>query len=264
MNSELVRQRHRHDEGSGSREGDLADDARASGWSATSIATSRRADTGYSFNETPSTAWTRTQTAPTPGVAYTATHLEPNAARRSLLGLLRQRDRAIRRIRANRCTQAAHSRTARPATSAAATITGTRTTPTGPPPPRSCRTMRTGSSAPSRISTSACSITRRASRVYAATTISSTPISSTARSYGYGNVRQPFSYAAQIRNIGAFVDDSIRLGDRVTLNVGVRADYSNALCAGSSRSSTRTRSRPARRFRAPTSSPGTASHRASA
>jgi len=30
-------------------------------------------DGGYSFNETPSTAWTRTQTAPTPGVAYTAT-----------------------------------------------------------------------------------------------------------------------------------------------------------------------------------------------
>src|SRR6185436_1043586 len=30
-------------------------------------------DTGYSFNETPSTAWTRTQKAPTPGVAYTAT-----------------------------------------------------------------------------------------------------------------------------------------------------------------------------------------------
>ena len=45
---------------------------------------------------------------------------------------------------------------------------------------------------------------------------------------GYGNVRQPFSYAAQIRNIGAFVDDSIRLGDRLTLNVGVRADYSKA------------------------------------
>jgi hypothetical protein len=30
-------------------------------------------DTGYSFNETPSTAWTRTQKAPTPGVGYTAT-----------------------------------------------------------------------------------------------------------------------------------------------------------------------------------------------
>ena len=47
--------------------------------------------------------------------------------------------------------------------------------------------------------------------------------------YGYGNVRQPFSYAAQIRNFGAFVDSNVRLGDRVTLNLGVRVDYSNAL-----------------------------------
>ena len=47
--------------------------------------------------------------------------------------------------------------------------------------------------------------------------------------YGYGNVRQPFSYAAQIRNIGAFVDSNVRIGDRVTLNLGVRADYSKAL-----------------------------------
>src|SRR6185503_18151565 len=49
------------------------------------------------------------------------------------------------------------------------------------------------------------------------------------KQYGYVNVRQPFSYAAQIRNIGVFIDDSIRLGDRVTLNLGMRADRSNAL-----------------------------------
>ena len=46
--------------------------------------------------------------------------------------------------------------------------------------------------------------------------------------YGYGNVRSTFSYAATARNIGAFVDDSIRLGSRATLNVGVRIDHSNA------------------------------------
>ena len=41
-------------------------------------------------------------------------------------------------------------------------------------------------------------------------------------------MRQTFSYSAQIRNIGAFVDDSVRIGDRVTLNLGVRGDHSNA------------------------------------
>jgi hypothetical protein len=50
---------------------------------------------------------------------------------------------------------------------------------------------------------------------------------SNGQQYGYGNVRQPFSYAAQIRNIGAFIDDSIRIGDRLTLNLGVRGDHSN-------------------------------------
>ncbi len=66
-------QRDRHHEGSDSRERHVADVRRPSGSSATSISTSRPSDTGYSFNETPSTAWTRTQKAPTPGVAYTAT-----------------------------------------------------------------------------------------------------------------------------------------------------------------------------------------------
>ena len=50
-------------------------------------------DTGYSFNETPSTAWTRTQTAPTPGRRVHGDALEPNAAGRSLLRVLRRRDR---------------------------------------------------------------------------------------------------------------------------------------------------------------------------
>jgi hypothetical protein len=41
-------------------------------------------------------------------------------------------------------------------------------------------------------------------------------------------VRQTFSYGATARNIGAFVDDSIRLGNRTTLNLGVRVDHSSA------------------------------------
>ena len=46
--------------------------------------------------------------------------------------------------------------------------------------------------------------------------------------YGYGKVRQTFSYGATARNVGAFVDDSVRLGNRMTLNLGVRFDHSSA------------------------------------
>jgi hypothetical protein len=48
------------------------------------------------------------------------------------------------------------------------------------------------------------------------------------QTYGYADVRQPFSYGGQARNIGVFVDDNIRLHDRLTLNLGVRFDHSKA------------------------------------
>ena len=59
--------------------------------------------------------------------------------------------------------------------------------------------------------------------------------------YGYGNVRQPFSYAAQIRNIGAFVDDSIRLGNRADVEPGRARRPQQRVCAGAGRAATTTR-----------------------
>lgn len=46
--------------------------------------------------------------------------------------------------------------------------------------------------------------------------------------YSYGYERQPFTYAGTARNIGAFVDDSFRVNDRLTLNLGVRYDHNKA------------------------------------
>jgi len=46
--------------------------------------------------------------------------------------------------------------------------------------------------------------------------------------YNYGYERQLFSYSGTARNIGAFADDSFRVNDRLTLNVGLRYDYSKA------------------------------------
>ncbi len=46
--------------------------------------------------------------------------------------------------------------------------------------------------------------------------------------YSYGYDRQLFSYSGTARNIGAFADDSFRVNDRLTLNAGLRYDYSKA------------------------------------
>src|SRR5262245_51906727 len=49
--------------------------------------------------------------------------------------------------------------------------------------------------------------------------------------YGYGYERQPFSYNGQARNLGAFVDDTIRINDRLSLNLGLRYDHNKAFSA---------------------------------
>jgi outer membrane receptor protein involved in Fe transport len=46
--------------------------------------------------------------------------------------------------------------------------------------------------------------------------------------YGYGIARVPFSYNGASRSIGAFLDDSIRVNERLTLNAGLRFDYNKA------------------------------------
>jgi outer membrane receptor protein involved in Fe transport len=45
---------------------------------------------------------------------------------------------------------------------------------------------------------------------------------------GYGLDYQPFSYGGNTRSIGAFVDDTFQVSDRLTLNLGVRFDSSHA------------------------------------
>jgi outer membrane receptor protein involved in Fe transport len=46
--------------------------------------------------------------------------------------------------------------------------------------------------------------------------------------YGYGISRTPFSYNGSSRNMGAFVDDTVRVNDRLSLNLGVRFDHDKA------------------------------------
>jgi outer membrane receptor protein involved in Fe transport len=49
--------------------------------------------------------------------------------------------------------------------------------------------------------------------------------------YGYGYERQPFSYSGNSRNIGAFLDDTVRVNDRLSLNLGLRYDHNKAFSA---------------------------------
>jgi hypothetical protein len=184
-------------------------------------------DTGYSFNETPSTAWTRTQKAPTPGVAYTATISDKTVLDARYSGFY-------------------------------GTVTGYPTDPSQPlDQPRiydgTNGTISGGNyywyTYDAYRSTGTVKLSHHAARflgaeedfhfgvqynqagvsgIYGYNDFIYTYLDN-GKPYGYGNVRQPFSYAAQIRNIGAFIDSNIRLGNRVTLNLGVRADHSNAL-----------------------------------
>jgi hypothetical protein len=47
--------------------------------------------------------------------------------------------------------------------------------------------------------------------------------------YGYGYTRLPFHYGGEMRNVGAFADDTFRVNSRLTLNLGLRYDNSKAL-----------------------------------
>ncbi len=49
--------------------------------------------------------------------------------------------------------------------------------------------------------------------------------------YGYGTERQPFSYSGDSRNIGVFFDDTVRVNDRLSLNLGARWDHNRAYSA---------------------------------
>jgi outer membrane receptor protein involved in Fe transport len=49
--------------------------------------------------------------------------------------------------------------------------------------------------------------------------------------YGFGYERQPFSYSGNSRNLGVFFDDTVRVNDRLSFNVGLRYDYNKAYSA---------------------------------
>jgi outer membrane receptor protein involved in Fe transport len=53
----------------------------------------------------------------------------------------------------------------------------------------------------------------------------------TSPGYGYGIARTPFSYSGNTRNIGVFLDDTVRVNDRLSLNLGVRWDHDQAYSA---------------------------------
>lgn len=46
--------------------------------------------------------------------------------------------------------------------------------------------------------------------------------------YVYGYERTPFVYSGVGRSLGVFLDDTVRINDRLSLNLGVRYDYNNA------------------------------------
>jgi outer membrane receptor protein involved in Fe transport len=183
-------------------------------------------DTGYSFNETPSTAWTRTQKAPTPGLAYTAT-----LSSKTLLD--------VRYSGFYGSVTGYPSDPSQPLTQprifngATGMISGgnyywyqydaNRTTATAKLSHHADRFLGAEQDFHFGVQYNQAGV----SGVYGYNDFIYTYLYN-GQEYGYGNVRQTFSYSAQIRNIGAFIDDSIRLGDRVTLNLGVRADHSNA------------------------------------
>ncbi len=49
--------------------------------------------------------------------------------------------------------------------------------------------------------------------------------------YGYGYDRQTFGYSGNSRGFGVFLDDTVRVNDRLTLNLGVRYDHNKAFAA---------------------------------
>ena len=49
--------------------------------------------------------------------------------------------------------------------------------------------------------------------------------------YGYGYARQPFSYSGNSRNLGFYIDDTVRVSDRLSFNLGLRYDYNKAFSA---------------------------------
>lgn len=184
-------------------------------------------DTGYSFNETPSTAWTRTQKAPTPGVAYTSTLSDKTLLDVRYSGFYGN----VTGYPSDPSQPLTQPRIYNGETSTISggnyywyTYDAYRTTATAKLSHHASRFLGAEQDFHFGVQYNQAGV----SGVYGYNDFIYTYLSD-GKPYGYGNVRQPFSYAAQIRNIGVFIDSNIRIGNRVTLNLGVRGDRSNAL-----------------------------------
>jgi outer membrane receptor protein involved in Fe transport len=55
--------------------------------------------------------------------------------------------------------------------------------------------------------------------------------SQTDPTYGYGIAYTPFSYSGDTKALGVFFDDTVRVNDRLSLNLGLRYDYQKAFSA---------------------------------
>jgi len=182
-------------------------------------------DSGYSSNETPSTAWIRTQKAPTPGVAYTATLSDKSVLDVRYSGFYGS-------------TTGYPSDPSQPLNQPRLYngITGiisganyywyhydvSRTTVTGKLSHHADRFLGAEQDFHFGVQYNQAGV----NGVYGLNDFIYTYLYN-AKPYGYATVRQPFSYAGTARNIGGFVDDAVRLG-RLTLNLGVRYDHSHA------------------------------------
>jgi len=182
-------------------------------------------DTGYRFNAAPSTAWTRTQRAPTPGVAYTAT-----LSNRALLDVRYSGFYGgVSGYPSDPSQPLSQPRFYHGETS---TITGAnyywytydahRTTVTGKLSHHADRFVGAEQDFHFGVQYNEAGV----NGIYGLNDFIYTYLSG-GKLYGYATVRQTFSYAGTARNIGAFVDDDVRLG-RLTLNLGVRVDHSHA------------------------------------
>jgi hypothetical protein len=182
-------------------------------------------DTGYDSYETPSTAWTRTQKAPTPGVAYTAT-----LSNKTLLD--------VRYSGFYGSTTGYPSDPSQPLSQPRIinTVTGitsganyywyqydvSRTTVTGKLSHHADRFLGAEHDFHFGVQYNQAGV----NGVYGYNDLFYV-YSYYGNVYGSATVRQPFSYAGTARNIGGFVDDAVRVG-RLTLNLGVRYDHSHA------------------------------------
>ena len=188
-------------------------------------------DTGYSFNETPSTAWTRTQRAPTPGVAYTATLSDKTVLDVRYSGFYG----GVSGYPSDSSQPLSQPRFYHGETGL---ITGAnyywyaydahRTTVTGKVSHHADRFLGAEQDFHFGVQYNEAGV----NGTYGLNDFIYTYLSG-GKLYGYATVRQIFGYAGIARNVGAYIDDTVRVG-RLTLNLGVRFDHSHAFAPAQS------------------------------